>query len=443
MAQVLTQASVVKLKADPAGTRIIRDAASRGLFLVIQASGHRSWLMRWRRPGGGEDKITLGVVDLSGRRHDDEPQIGQPLTLVAARRLAAKINSDRASGHDVVADHKARKHRQKVALVEASANSFPAAARDFLDQHAKAKTRGWRETARNLGFDEELEPRKNGLADRWSDRDVRSLDAHDLFAVIAEARKLGTPGLEVRNEGPSESRARKLHAALSQLFTWLLRHRRIESNPITNLHPPSAPAARDRVLSDVEVKAFWAAADTLADPFKGVLKLLLITGARLAEIAELRWEEVSEDCSTLTIPGSRIKNRRPYVVPLPSMAQDIVAAQERDGTYVFSTSGGIVPVSIGSKVKGRLDAAMGDVPPWRLHDLRRTAATGMAEIGIPPHVVEAVLNHVSGFRSGVAGTYNRAAYLPEKTQALERWANQLEAIVTGRPRKVVPIRGGR
>jgi integrase len=215
------------------------------------------------------------------------------------------------------------------------------------------------------------------------------------------------------------------------MFSWLLRHRRVTVDPTATLHPPAVPAARDRVLSAAEIKLFWAATEALAEPFAAALQLLLVTGCRLNEIAQLRWEELSDDGRSITIPGSRTKNRLAFVVPLPPLARSIIARQTRDGAFVFSTTGGISPVWLGSKVKGRLDALMGDAKPWRLHDLRRSAATHMAEIGIAPHVVEAVLNHISGFRASVAGTYNRHSYLNEKREALERWEAHLLTIVGG------------
>jgi integrase len=125
------------------------------------------------------------------------------------------------------------------------------------------------------------------------------------------------------------------------------------------------------------------------------------------------------------IPGERTKNRRPHVVPLSPLTRDILASVESIGEHVFSTNGR-TPVVIGSKIKNRLDAAMA-IEPWRLHDLRRTVATGMAELGVQPHIVEAVLNHVSGAKAGVAGVYNRAAYAAEKKVALERWSAHIES----------------
>jgi integrase len=443
MAKILTQAAVEKLKPIPGKRRFVRDAGSRSLFLVIQPSGFKSWVMRFRRSGGAAAKLVLGPLDLSRRAPSSEPEIGQPLTLVAARQLAAKINTERASGRDVVADHKARKHRQRVKIAEAAVNSFAAAGRDFVERHAKTKTRGWRETARNLGFNaDDLAPNMGGLAHRWADRDVRSIDAHDLYAVVEEARRLGTPGIPVRGEKISESRARHLHDALSGMFGWLVRHRRVETNPMARVHKPDKAKARDRVLTNAEVAKLWTAADAVTEPFGAVIKLLLLTGARLNEIGQLRWEEVSDDCSTLTIPGSRTKNKLALSIFLPPAARDIISSVQRhDGCAYAFTTNGITAISGWSKTKRRLDAAMG-IPAWRIHDLRRTTATGMAEIGVPPHIVEAVLNHVSGAKAGVAGIYNRAAYSAEKKIALEQWADNIASVVSGQPAKVVPIRGG-
>jgi integrase len=440
--KTLTVASVERLKPTPGKRRIVRDGGSRSLFLVVQPSGHKSWVMRFRRPGGKGAKIHLGPLDLSGHDVSGDPAIGQPLSLVAARRLAAKINSERAQGRDVIADHKAVKHRRRTAIAEASTNSFAAAARAFIEEHAKAKLRSWQETARLLGFrPSDLEPTLGGLAQRWGERDVRSIDPHDLYEVIEEARRLGTPGIAIRSSAPSDSRARHLYASLSSMFSWLQRRRRVAANPMVNLYGPGPAQARDRVLTGAEIGKFWAATDTISEPFGSVLRLLLITGARLDELASLRWEELSETGDALNIPGSRTKNKRPFVIPLPPLAREIIAGISRiEGCpYAFSTNG-LTPISGWSKTKRRLDAALGDVPHFRIHDLRRTAATQMAEIGIAPHIVEACLNHISGAKASVAGTYNRAAYAAEKKAALERWAAHLENLTADRPADVVPIK---
>jgi integrase len=429
--KTLTEAAVQRLKPHPTKRRVVRDPQSQSLFLMIQPSGHKSWIMRFRR-GDGAAKMFLGPLDASGRPHTGEPEVGQPLSLVAARRLASRINSDRAVGVDVVGAHRAKKHHQKVAAVEAATNSFAAAAKDFITQHAQPNTRGARETAANLGFDAELGAKPNGLAARWGDRSIKSIDANDLHAAVEEARKFSIPGVAPKRDEVSENRARKLHASLSQMFGWLKRSRRVDVNPMIGLHPPAVPAARDRVLTDAEIAQVWVAFTAAKEPFTSVLRLLLLTGCRRDEISKLEWTEVSDDCSVITLPGTKTKNRFPFLVPLPSQARDLIAARQREGKYVFSTTGGIAPISGWSKVKARVDAAAENIAPWRVHDLRRTCATGMASIGVPPHTIEACLNHVSGFKNSVAGTYNRYAYLDEKRDALAKWADHVRSIVGGK-----------
>jgi integrase len=200
-----------------------------------------------------------------------------------------------------------------------------------------------------------------------------------------------------------------------------------------------------------ELRWFWLACHELTEPFGKLLKILLLTGCRLTEISRLRRDELSDDLAMLRLPRNRTKNGRPHDVPLPPLARDIINSAWMDGrAYLFSTNGR-TPVSGFSKIKNRLDIGMlalaekeregkTTIPPWRLHDLRRTAATGMAGIGIMPHVIEACLNHASGAQGGVAGTYNREQYEPEKRVALERWASHVSGIVSRQTGHVVSLR---
>jgi integrase len=280
---------------------------------------------------------------------------------------------------------------------------------------------------------------------------------------VDEARRTAIPGLPPRNDGTSDARGRKMADALGALFKWAMRHRRkfLDANPCLGGYRPNPPVARDRVLNfrfDVrradELRWFWSSCDAVGEPFGALLKLLLLTGCRLSEIARMTRGELSDDLATLRLPRERTKNNRPHDVPLAPMARAILKTVPRiDGCpYVFTTDGRTA-VSPGSKLKRRLDAAMlaeaekecGDdatIAPWRLHDLRRSAASGMAAIGIPPHIVEACLNHISGAKSGVAGIYNVEQYEPEKRAALARWADHIEGLVSGKRAKVIPLRGG-
>lgn len=325
------------------------------------------------------------------------------------------------------------KLRQRAAVQEAASNTFGAAAKDFITKYSSQRVRRWKEQAHLLGLRptaEGLEVIPGGLAQRWADKPLTQIDGHDIHQLVAETRERGAPGLERRSDGLTETRARAMLSCLSRMFRWLVQHRRVETNPCAGVHRPEAPKARERVLSNDEIKALWLATDALAKPFAAVLRLLLLTGCRLNEIAALRWEELSADGTQINLPGARTKNHRPHVVPLAPLAQTIIAAMPRiaDCPYAFTTNGE-APVAIGSKIKQRLDEAMG-VPAWRIHDLRRTAVTGMAESGTRPDVIELCVNHVSGTRGGIAGVYNKSELMPERREALERWSRHVAGLVS-------------
>jgi integrase len=448
----LTAAAVRKF-APAARRRRIPDAGMRSLFLIVEPSGHKSWQMRFRVGSGRIGKMTLGPVDLSDNEMREEPALGQPLTLAAARQLAARVHRERALGHDPIADHKAARERQRAAVAEAASNTFAAAAQEFIERYARPHVRRWKEIARLLGFEpaeNRLEVIPGGLAQRWADKVITTIDGHDIFAVVKETRERGAPGLERRSEEPTESRARAMLSALSGMFRWLWQERRVDGNPCAGVHRPEPPEARDRVLSNAEIVAFWKATDAVAAPFAAVLKLLLLTGQRLNEIAGLRWDELNGGAA-LNIPGARSKNGKPHVVPLAPLAREIIEhVPRREGAPLLFTSTGSTPISGWSKCKERIDAAMtkalrkqnrdATLPPWRLHDLRRTFVTGVCELGIAPHVVEAAVNHISGHRGGVAGVYNRSTLLPERKMALERWATHVHGLVSAGPDNVVAMR---
>ena len=201
--------------------------------------------------------------------------------------------------------------------------------------------------------------------------------------------------------------------------------RRQPDQPIINTNKRTEYVPRVRVLSDAEVAAIWSACD---GDFGRIIKLLLLTGCRRTEIAALRWEEVEGDL--IVLPGERTKNGLAFEVPLAGMAQQVLGPKP-DGTggFVFGRRG--TGFTGFSKSKRELDAKLNGVKAWTLHDLRRTAATRMGDLGVQPHVIEAALNHISGHKAGVAGIYNRAAYAAEKRQAVEIWATHLATLLAG------------
>jgi len=436
-------AAAVRL-ARPSDERIeISDGACPGLNLIIQPSGAKSWALRFRRPDGRPAKLTLGSVFDNDTKAEPNtaPTIGGYLTLAAARRLVGELRHEIAQGRDPAAAHLTDKRRRVQVAAEKAANNFAAAAVDYIEHYARPRIRRWRELAYLLGLrPDDLSVIPKGLVDRWGARPVTEIDGHDIHSIVDECRQRGAPGIPRRAEGPTESRARAMFACLSRLFGRLLQQRRIEVNPCASVARPETAQARDRVLDRDEIARFWAATDKVGEPFGAALKLLLITGARLNEVSGMTRTELNDD-GVWSIPGARTKNKRTHIVPLPPLARDILNRLPRieGGLFVFTTTGRS-PISGWSKIKERLDELMSDPPHWRLHDLRRTAATGMAEIGILPHIIEAALNHISGAKASVAGVYNRAAYAPEKKAALERWAAHIEGIVSGRPGTVVPLR---
>jgi integrase len=431
--------------------RRIRDLKSQSLYLVIEPSGTKSFEMRFRRPDGRPAKIRLGKY--SELEVEGAPVLGQRmLTLAAARQLTQDVHRRRALGEDVIGEVRAERQRRRSATEQRAAHTFSACLREFLVEHKVKKRatrpRRWRETARVLGLDyppgaePSSEPRviKGGLADIWRDRPVTDIDHELIFGTIRDAGRRGIPGLGRRNRGNSDARRRSLHSALSAFFAWLKRERKIASNPCAEMDRPPPAADRDRVLTESEIQWLWKATDQKGT-FATIFRTLLLSGARLNEVAGMRWSELSEDGAIWTIPANRTKNARAHVVPLSPLLRELIASVKRKAgvDLIFSSTGETAP-SGWSRAKRRLDAAMlalarqegtDTIEAFRLHDLRRTAATSMADIGIQPHIIEAVLNHVSGHKGGVAGIYNRAQYASEKKIALERWASHVSGLVNG------------
>ena len=214
--------------------------------------------------------------------------------------------------------------------------------------------------------------------------------------------------------------ANRARATLSAMYAWAIGEGLCETNPVVGTNKADEGGARDRVLSDTELAAVWYNAPD--SDYGRIVRLLMLTGQRRDEIGSLHWSEVDTDAKTITLPGSRTKNGREHVVPLSTDALAIITAtsQPEGREKVFGVGDG--GFSGWSKAKAALDEKLGkSVSAWTLHDLRRTAATRMADSGVQPHVIEAVLNHVSGHKGGVAGVYNRACMSPRSGPPWIRW----------------------
>lgn len=448
-AKHLTVAAIEKFTPRKNGRREIKDHA-RGLLLIIQPrpSGARSWAFRARGPSGAPRMMTIGSVDLSGRKPRPDPRLGDALTIEEARVLAGNLWRAKGEGRDVVEDARAERRRLRAeAEAERRAITYPQAAARFVIERAFPETRRWHEAMHVLGLrlpDEtppaavdDFEAAPGGLAIRWRDRLLAGIDKSDVQSVVDEAYRRAIPGMRPKQDTFSNARKRLLGRTLSAFFDWCHEHALVAANPCIEVRLPGTPDARERVLRADEIRAVWNACSD-SDPYGRAVKLLLLTGCRRDEVGELRWEEVNLADRRIDLPAARTKQKREHVVPLTDAAMALLG--DRADGYVFSTTGGERPISGWSKFKRKLDEAS-SVSGWRLHDLRRTAVTGMNDIGVLPHVVEAVVGHGSGFRGGVAGTYNKAKYLSERRVALQRWADHVTAIVEGREpaSNVVPL----
>jgi integrase len=235
------------------------------------------------------------------------------------------------------------------------------------------------------------------------------------------------------------SAAGKARYTLSALYTWAMGEGLCESNPVVATNNPEAGVlARERVLTDGEIRGVWAAC--LDDDSGRIVKLLLLTGARRDEIAALRWNEIDLDAGVLTIPGARTKSRRTLSLTLPESALDILrSVAPRNGPCVFGDSHhGFTGWSTAKrKLDSRLAATGSRLPHWTLHDLRRTMRTGLGRLGVPPHIAELAINHA---KAGIVAVYDRYTYGAEVAAALAKWAEHVMAIVEGRKSKVVPLR---
>ena len=421
MAKDLTIKALENLKPG-SSRREVPDGHTRGLFFVLQPTGKAAWAYRYRFAGTPK-KLTLGPY----------PNIGLP----DARSLATEAANAVARGIDPAATKQAQKASERAAETEAR-DLVENVVATFIDRYAKAKTReaSWKETERILNKE---------IVGEWRGRRLSSItraDIHDLLDGIVDRGSLIV--------------ANRTLAAFRRMCGWAVERGIIEASPCDKLKAPSPEQARDRVLTDDELRLAWGAFGKTGWPFGPMAQLLVLTGARLREVAEATWSEIDLARAVWTIPKERAKNGVAHEVPLSPMAVHVIESLPHIGggkgapAYLFSTTGK-KPVSGFSRAKEQFDAAMlealrkaaaergEDVEEvkgterWTLHDLRRTAASGMAALGIAPHVVEAVLNHKSGVIRGVSAVYNKYSYSTEKKAALEAWSRYVEALVSGRP----------
>jgi integrase len=232
----------------------------------------------------------------------------------------------------------------------------------------------------------------------------------------------------------SSTVAARTRAALSAFYVWALQEGLVEANPVIGTRKPKDGAARERVLSDVELAAIWRACQD--DAYGKIIKLLILLGSRRGEIGGIAFSEIDTERATWTLPARRSKNGKAHVLPLMGTALEIIKSVphrvSRDQLFGERARG----FTSWARNKPALDRAAG-VSGWTVHDIRRSVATRMADIGITPHIIEEILNHVSGHKAGPAGIYNRSVYEREVKAALALWADHIRSVVAGSERKVL------
>lgn len=457
----ITKRTVDTLKPGPA-KRYVYDDDVKGFGLIVQPSGTKTYIVEYRPGAGGRGakkrRVTIG-------RH------GSPWTPTRARDRAEEILHAVEAGADPAAE---RADERKGPDPD---QTFEAVARRFLDKHGR--------TLRASTLNDYRRIMERRLIPAWGQRHVADITRKDVTALVS------------RVEDDAPVMARLVFAVVRKLFNWTVERGLRDDNPTDGLKGPPAAKARDRVLDDDEVRLFWQATAALGAPFRHAFRVLLLTAARRDEVGGLVWSELDLDRKLWRLPADRAKNDTAHELDLAPLAVAEIEALDEDtarhlrdqsdkhrrgesltdaerqryarrklGPFVFGARG-TTPLSGWSKAKRRLDDEMVrlrrdeaepkragepltdadrkayELPPWRIHDLRRTAATGMAAAGFGPEVVERVLNHVSGVRSGLVGVYQRHEYRDQRRAASLAWANHVATLVgeaEGDDDNVVPLR---
>lgn len=374
----LTDATLRRLRAPDSGQAEIWDKAIPGFGVRVTSKGARSFVLVYRHQGRSR-RYTLG-------RYPD-------LKLKDARRMAQDARTAIAHGQDPAAQS-----------ANPGAGSFGEVLEQFFsnycDRHNRASTAA--ETKRNM---------RATFLPVWRNRLLGGITRADVLAI--------TDAL-IKREAPSA--ARHAFSNARKFFGWCVERGLLADTPCHGLKPPARASNRARTLTADELGKVLPVADAMGYPFGAIVLLLALTAQRRGEVAGMRWDELDTDEGIWTIPGTRSKNGRAHAVPLAPAALAIIENLPRlTGPFVFPARGNDEAAFSGwSKAKRALDDDSG-VEGWTLHDLRRTAATGMARLGIAPHIVERVLNHAGGSFAGVAGVYNRFSYQDEMRRALHDW----------------------
>ncbi len=367
----LTDMAIKTLKPSPDGQVTYTDDALPGFGVRVSPGGAKAFVLVY---GRSRKRATLGRYPI--------------ISLQDARKKAKELLAERTLGRR-----------------EVSAISFETALALFISTHFPEnypKPRTKDETERLL--------RRHFIAPLRYEK-VADIQTHDISRIIDGLR--GTP-----------SEARHAFAAVRQFFNWATGRKYVSHNPCTGLTTPAGSVPRNRVLSKDELKRVLQHAREKASTFSRIVLLLALTGQRRNEIASLRAEWIDFNKRTITLPPEVTKNRREHTFPFGKLAEAVLKEGRSEG-YLFPARGTDAPFNGWSKSKPAFDEGC-SIEPWTLHDLRRTFATNLAALGIPIHVTEKLLNHVSGTTGGIVAVYQRHTYLDEMRTAVEAWEQQVK-----------------
>jgi integrase len=425
----LTLTRIEDLKCEPGRRdRLVFDDEQRGLAVRVTSSGSKSYLAQYTY-AGKRQRVPLGSCGA--------------VSLADARAATKAIMGDVARGLDPAAIRKAEAAAAR-AEADRQAMTLSVLVDTWKTMHLAGK--------RPRYAAEAVRAVEHAFAKHW-DKPAEHLDRSSVVRVLDALAKNGSVAMASRTAAYGRA-----------CFGWGLKRSQVHTNPFTDLPTMGAVSKRDRVLTDDELAEIWRATALVTSPFSHLVRVLMLTGQRREEVAGMAWGELSSDKTVWTIPASRTKNAQPHIVPLSTAVQGIVKAMPRRKALVRTEHGAEKPKDLPfvfagevgmfggwSKAKAALDDKILEarrtaaekagediekvvsLPGWRLHDLRRTMATGLQRLGVRLEVTEAVLNHVSGSRAGIVGVYQRHDWANEKEAALHAWAAYMAEVVSGRP----------
>lgn len=363
------------------------DAGLPGFGVKVTPKGRKVFLVMYRVAGAGSRlrKYTIGPY---GR-----------VTLPMARAQAQKIFAAKLDGRDPAEEKKQSRRRLVVDRVDDLVETFI--------QERVSQTRTARRITNLL--------RRDVIA-HWATKSIHEIKKRDVIDLVTE--------ISQRNAHA----AYRLLKTLKTFFRWCVGRAVIDFSPAEGVQSNFRDISRDRVLTDQELAAVILGARQMPWPYGGIVEFLALTGQRREEVAQVKWHEIDGQARTWSMPAERSKNGKAHIVHLSEPAWAVISAHPGQvDDYVFATSQG-KNFQAFAKGKRALDRLC-EVNGWRLHDLRRTVVSGMARLGVPPHVADKILNHQSGTISGVAAVYQRHEFLAERKEALNRWGAHVTQIV--------------